>query len=276
MAVTHLAALAAIVLSMFHHARQPELSDPLPPPSSPAGEVRVIDYRMEKDGRTYAWSVMIPPGAKEGGPGLLFLHGYGECGDDGKKNLAVGLPPAVRKNPERWPMVIIVPQKPVPNSEWEDHEAAVLAILDEAAKKGHYNPNRLAITGLSQGGHGTIWFAANHSDRFTAAVPVCGYVERRFDHSQVRVSGPGAESDFDWIRAAKELLTGMPIWLFHGGKDDVIPPTESRRLFSEIGASAEEPDARARYTEYPNADHNSWDAAYAEPELPTWILRYAR
>ncbi len=270
------AKVAAIVLFMLPHAGQPELSDPLPPPAAPPGEVRVIDYRMEKDGRTYAWSVMIPPGAEEGGPGLLFLHGYGECGDDGKKNLAVGLPPAVRKNPERWPMVLIVPQKPVHNSEWEDHEAAVLAILDEAAEKGHFDPKRLAITGLSQGGHGTIWFAANHPERFKAAAPVCGYIERRFDHNQVRVSGPGVESEFEWIRAAEQLLTGMPIWLFHGGKDDVIPPSESRRLFSAIGASAEEPDAKVRYTEFHDADHNSWDAAYAEPDLPVWILRYAR
>lgn len=278
MAVTHLAALAAIVLSMFHHARQPELSDPLPPPSSPAGEVRVIDYRMEKDGRTYAWSVMIPPGAKEGGPGLLFLHGYGECGDDGKKNLAVGLPPAVRKNPEHWPMVIIVPQKPVPNSEWEDHEAAVLAILDEAAEKGHYDPKRLAVTGLSQGGHGTIWFAANHAERFTAAAPICGYIERRFDMNSSRIMvRPAATPDLPGIVAVAEQLKDLPLWLFHGGKDPVVPAAESRSLFAALGAPEKnEPGTKAWYVEYPNADHNSWDAAYAEPELPTWILRHTR
>jgi len=27
-----------------------------------------------------------------------------------------------------------------------------------------------------------------------------------------------------------------------------------------------------RYTEYPGVDHNSWDKAYAEPELMTWLL----
>lgn len=277
MLVTHLAAKAlAIVLSMLPTARQPELSDPLPPPV-PAGEVRVIDYRMEKDGRTYAWSVMIPPGATEGGSGLLFLHGYGECGDDGKKNLAVGLPPAVRRNPERWPMVIIVPQKPVHNSEWEDHEAAVLAILDLAAEKGHYDPKRLAITGLSQGGHGTIWFASNHPDRFKAAAPVCGYIDRRFDDNNVRIAGPGATSTQPGVVAAAEKLRTMPLWLFHGGKDDVIPPSESRSLFQALGAPEKsDPGAMVCYTEFPNANHNSWDAAYADPELAAWLLRHTR
>lgn len=27
-----------------------------------------------------------------------------------------------------------------------------------------------------------------------------------------------------------------------------------------------------RYTEYPGVGHNSWEKAYAEPELFTWML----
>ncbi|MCC5821950.1 MAG: prolyl oligopeptidase family serine peptidase [Phycisphaerales bacterium] len=270
MAVTHLAAMAAsIVLSMVQNTPEPELSDPLPPP----GEVRVHDFRMEIDGRTYAWSVMIPPGAEAGGPGLLFLHGRGESGDDGKRNLTVGLPPAVRRNPDRWPMVLIVPQKPVQNSEWEDHAAAVLAILDEAAEKGFYDPQRLAITGLSQGGHGTIWFAANHSDRFRAAAPVCGYVDRRFDEQNIRIAGPGATPDAPGVLDAAERLSAMPVWLFHGARDDVVPPSESRSLHTALSAVE---GASVRYTEYPRANHNSWDAAYAEPDLPAWLVRHTR
>ena len=260
---------AVVVFSMLENTPQPELSDPVPPP----GEVRVHDFRTEIDGRTYAWSVMVPPGAERGGPGLLFLHGYGECGDDGKKNLAVGLPPAVRENPERWPMAVIVPQKPVHNSEWEDHEQAVLAILDAAAEKGFYDPERLAVTGLSQGGHGTIWFAANHPGRFRAAAPVCGYVDRRFDANNARIAGPGATPDAPGVLDAAEKLGAMPVWLFHGAKDDVVPPTESRSLHSALGAVE---GSSARYTEYPGANHNSWDAAYAEVELPAWILRHTR
>jgi predicted peptidase len=271
MALHLFAAAAASVLTMLQPTSQPEISDPLPPPK-PVPEVRVVDYRTEKDGREYAWSVMIPPGAEEGGPGLLFLHGYGECGDDGKKQLTVGLPPAVRKNPERWPMVIIVPQKPVHNSEWEDHEAAVLAIVAEAAEKGHYDPGRLAITGLSQGGHGTIAFASRHPDRFRAAAPVCGYVDRRFDDRQQRVADDGARPEDAAVRDAAERLAGMPVWLFHGAKDPVVPASESRSLDAALRSR----DAEVKYTEYSDADHNSWDAAYAEPELAAWLVRHTR
>jgi hypothetical protein len=30
-----------------------------------------------------------------------------------------------------------------------------------------------------------------------------------------------------------------------------------------------------RYTEYPGVGHNSWEKAYAEPELFTWMLSKA-
>jgi len=30
--------------------------------------------------------------------------------------------------------------------------------------------------------------------------------------------------------------------------------------------------AKVRYTEYPGVGHNSWDKAYAEPELVAWLL----
>ncbi|MEA5614540.1 carboxylesterase family protein [Nodularia spumigena] len=275
MLATHLAAMAAtIVFSRSDSLPQPDGGGAV---AASVPEVRVIDYRTEWEGRTYAWSVMIPPGATEGGAGLLFLHGYGECGDDGKKNLAVGLPPAVRKNPERWPMVIIVPQKPVHNSEWEDHEAAVLAILDDAAEKGHYDPEHLAITGLSQGGHGTIWFAANHADRFKAAAPVCGYIDRRFDDNNTRMAVRGATPDSPGTIATAEKLKAMPLWLFHGGKDDVVPPGESRSLFAALGSpKKDDPGALACYTEFPDANHNSWDAAYGDPELAAWLVRHTR
>lgn len=273
MACTHLAAMAAaIVLGMTHATpSQPEISDPLPPPAE--REVRVIDYRMVRDGTEYTWSVMIPPGAEQGGPGLVFLHGYGECGDDGRRQLTVGLPPAVRAHPERWPMVIIVPQKPVHNSEWEDHEPAVLAMIDEAAAKGHIDPEHLAITGLSQGGHGTIVFAANHPDRFRAAAPVCGYVERRFSERGVRTANAGATADNPRVMAAAKKLASVPVWLFHGGKDDVVPPQESRALNAALAAIE---GAAVRLTEFPNANHNSWDAAYADPELAAWFVAHTR
>lgn len=247
------------------------------PASEPIGtpdkeRIRIIDHRLEHDGRTYAWSVMIPPGVDLPGPAVLFLHGYGECGDDGKKHLTVGLPPAVRADPDRWPMVLIVPQKPAPMSEWEDHEGAVLAMLDEAAEKGYFDPGRLAVTGLSQGGHGTIALASRHPDRFRAAAPVCGYSGRRFDERGARRPVTEAGPDDAPVRDAAEALRAMPVWLFHGADDPVVPASESRALHRALKAL----DADAALNEYAGLQHNCWDAAYAEEGLAAWFVRHTR
>src|SRR4051812_46331999 len=50
-------------------------------------------------------------------PLVLFLHGKGECGTDNAGQLKVGLPRAVRAQPERWPCLILIPQKPDPEKQ---------------------------------------------------------------------------------------------------------------------------------------------------------------
>jgi hypothetical protein len=34
--------------------------------------------------------------------------------------------------------------------------------------------------------------------------------------------------------------------------------------------------ANVRYTEYPGVNHNSWDRAFAEPEMMPWLLMQRR
>lgn len=278
--ITMAVAAAALFLGMPSESPSQPDAAASTRPAEPAAEVAAISVRrMTVDGRDYAWTVVVPRGVEPGGPALLFLHGYGECGDDGLRQLGVGLPPAILKNPADWPFVLIAPQKPVHQSEWEDHERAVLAMLDAAAEEGLYDPDRLVISGLSQGGHGTIWFAAHHPDRFQAAAPVCGYVNRRRGDDGARIADSGASPEDAGVIDAASRLGGMPLWLFHGGKDDVVPPEESRSLFAALSGKAAGEDASSghvRFTEFPDANHNSWDAAYAEGELAAWLLRHAR
>lgn len=234
--------------------------------------MRITNHEMTLDGQLYKWSVIIPEGVEPGGAGLLFLHGYGECGTDGMRQLGVGLPPAIGANPERWPFVIIAPQKPVHNSEWEHHEKAVLIMLDRAVEAGLYDADRLAITGLSQGGHGTIAIGGRNADRFRAAVPVCGYNAARFDNNQVRTVRETTTAEDAAVVEAAERLKGTPVWLYHGGKDNVVPPEESRSLH----AALEEIGGNVRYTEVPEANHNSWDDAYGDAALARWLVEQTR
>lgn len=271
--IANLTALTLAVLFTMLPVK-PSEPDPMEHAAAREGDVlRIINRRMTVDGREYAWSVIVPRGVQAGGAGLLFLHGYGECGDDGMRQLAVGLPPALGRDPERWPFVVIAPQKPVANSEWEDHEKAVLAMLDQVVEEGLIDPARLVITGLSQGGHGTIAFASRHPERFKAAAPVCGYVEPRFKGDGVRAANTPATPEAPLVLKAAHDLSDMPVWMYHGDRDSAVPVDESKSLFAALGSGSA---GDVHLTVVPNTDHNSWDAAYADSALSAWLIAHAR
>lgn len=229
-------------------------------------------FSITHNDQHYDYAIMIPDGVNKLDPAILFLHGYGESGTDGHKQLAVGLPPAVLKDPTRWPFIIIAPQKPTYMSEWEDHEQAVLMMLDQAAADGYLDPEKLAITGLSQGGHGTITIAANNPTRFKAAAPVCGYIERRVSPTGERLEEKGATPNDPDIIAAAKALKEIPIQLFHGDTDDVVPPEESRSLHQAL----QELNANTQYTEFKDTNHNAWDPTYATEDLPAWFMKHMK
>ena len=232
--------------------------------------LRIYDISTEINGQRYACKVMVNEAATLGGQALLFLHGAGECGTEGVRQLHVGLPRYAMEKPQRWPFVIIAPQKPSVNSEWEDHDEAILALLDTAAEMGLYDPQRLGITGLSQGGHGTITIAGLYPDRFKAAAPVCPYVRPVFNGDRERISNPEATADIPEIVAAAQKLKGMPIWLHHGDADVVVPVAESRALFGALRTLG----ADTRYSEYPDVNHNSWDNAYVDRDFSEWFQEH--
>ena len=208
-----------------------------------------LDRTIEVAGKTLRYVVYVPPGydpAKRW-PTIMFLHGHGECGSDGLKQVGQGIGRAVMNNRDRWPFIVIFPQKPEFDKQWEEFDAYVMATLAATDKEFSTDPTRTYLTGLSQGGHGTWMLGAAHSQRWAALVPICGY----------------GEPD-----AIAPKVKGLPIRCYHGGADSVVKPEQSRRIVDALKALGAAPE----YTEYEGVNHNSWDRAYAEPELPTWLL----
>jgi predicted peptidase len=246
----------------------------------PAG---ISFLELEIDGRTYPYAVyrssfldeQTPP------PMIVFLHGLGECGTDGTRQLAVGLGPAVMLDSARWPAVILFPQKPDGNSAWEDHADAVLAMIDQTVEMHGVNPTRIALTGMSQGGHGSFVIGARHADRFCAVAPICGYVGwSEFDRSK-------GEWNPDWVTdpahpAVQEIAQGLantPIWALHGDADTVVPISQSALAIEAIRAhrakaqpNSTDATEAVRFTTLRGVDHNAWDPAYRNERLAEWLL----
>ena len=204
------------------------------------------------DGKQVNYVVYVPPSYDPARPipTIIFLHGKGECGTDGLKQIAVGLGPAVMRDADKWPFLIIFPQKQIEKSAWEECDAMVVAILDQSKKDFNVDSSRLYLTGLSQGGHGTWTIAARHPDLFAALAPICGWCEK---------------SD-------AEKLVKVPIWCFHGEADDVVKIDNAREMCDYLKGVG----SPVKFTAYPGVGHNSWDKAYCEEALYDWFLGHHR
>jgi predicted peptidase len=224
------------------------------------------------DGAEYRYQVFVP--ARDAGgrhpPVILFLHGTGERGGDGDKPVRVGLGPHVRAHAADFPAIVVFAQAP-DGRNWNGATAQLaLAELNAATAEFEGDRDRTYLTGLSMGGYGTWELALMQPRRFAALVPICGALLPPSDERALFVT-PLAGATDPYATLARSLRD-VPAWIFHGAKDDLVPPQDDRRTFAALQAAG----ADVRYTEFPDANHNAWDPTYAEPALWTWLFAQRR
>jgi predicted peptidase len=232
-----------------------------------------VQRELGMDGSTHRYQVFVPARHADGSPPavILFLHGSGERGSDGQRQTEAGLGPYVRANAGSFPSLVVFPQSPEGRS-WDGATADMaLAALDESVREFGGDPRRVYLTGMSRGGYGTYGIALQEPQRFAALVPVCGGITTPRVAEPLRVGAVAAEQDP--FAAAAQRLKRIPTWIFHGARDEVVPPGQSRRMFAALQAAGA---ADARYTELPEAGHNSWDAAYGDDAMWTWLFAQHR
>ncbi|MGB7763084.1 MAG: prolyl oligopeptidase family serine peptidase [Bryobacteraceae bacterium] len=229
-----------------------------------APEARFLNRTVTVDGTEYRYVVSVPGDwtATRTWPIILFLHGSVERGDDGMAQSKVGLANAVWNHTDRFPAIVVMPQCR-PDVSWEAPamEAQTMAALDASAKEFNGDPQRTYLTGFSMGGYGTWLIAARHPVRFAALVVVCGGIQW---------PTPDKITREEPYMAIASKVAGIPVWVFHGNADRNVFVTESREMVKLLRGL----NADVRYTEYEGVGHESWDRAYNEPELPTWLFSH--
>ncbi len=190
----------------------------------------------------------LPPdySAQSDWPLIIFLHGYGERGDDLELLTKNGLPKNIAAG-EDYPFIIASPQCPETTT-WPEQVTELNGLLDHLIEKYDVDTERVYLTGLSMGGYGTWFWASKSPERFAAIAPICG--------------GGG------WWMAQK--LINMPIWVFHGDADPVVPLIESELMVNRIRTAG----GAVKFTVYPGVEHDSWTETYNNPALYEWFLNY--
>ena len=240
--------LALLVVAFFSDG--PILADEA---SAPTAGKQIEQTLQTSDGGSISYLLYLPKDydGESKQPLILFLHGRGES--YGPLSLVAKWgPPRFAARGDDLPYVLVSPQCPDDDS-WKNptQQKRLVELLDHTVATLSIDENHVALTGLSMGGYGTWRLAADHPDRFSAAVPVCG----------------GGDPD----DAAK--LKDLPIWIFHGDQDGAVPFQRSVEMFDAIKHAGGE---KVRFTSLEHIGHNCWSATYATPELFDWISKQAR
>lgn len=235
-------------------------------------ETGFLDRTLSIDGTTYKYQVFIPDDwtPHQKWPMILFLHGSGERGEDGLDETDVGIGTAIRSDRGHFHAIVVMPQcrKGV---WWTEPPMGDLAMsaLHEATKEFHGDTNRTYLTGISMGGYGSWYLAQEYPHTFAAMVIICGGIHPpvatlKAHPELVKFSPP------DGMKAYAEAaakIGKVPVWVFHGTDDNIVPVVESQRMADAMKTIG----AEVHYTEYPGVKHVAWDKAYDEPKLYPWL-----
>jgi len=203
-------------------------------------------------------------------PLILILHGAGERGDDNEAQLVHGsylfLKDSIR---QQYPAIVVFPQCPT-YSFWSNVQVS----FDSVTKQRNFsfradgdpttgmklaqellykiideypvNKKQIYVGGLSMGGMGTFEIVRRNPKLFAAAFPICG---------------GGAP-------ATAPAMKKIKWWVFHGAVDEVVPAAWSQEMVDALKTAG----AEVKFSLYPGVNHNSWDNAFAEPELLPWLF----
>jgi predicted peptidase len=242
-------------------------ADATPPPPEAQARTRTTQLDPEYQRRTfkgagdaqlpYGWLTPLNAKPDDKYPLVICLHGSGG---------SVGASSVLARNAmrEQYPAFVMVPQAERPyvwaqanlglhggkNDDSPEKMPVLIKAILSLIKTEAIDPARVYITGQSLGGIGSWGAIARHPELFAAAVPVCGA----------------------WPVEDVPKMKPVPVWAFHGEKDNTVPTHFSRDLTSALNQAG----GSAKYTEYPGTGHNSWTQAYADAEMWKWLFSQRR
>ena len=170
----------------------------------------------------------------------------GECGHDLNIVRRAG-PPNLVERGKRFDFILVSPQCPA-DSHWSPE--LVVSLVEHVSRSLAVDRDRVYLTGYSMGGLGVWETACYDPDRFSAIAPVCG----------------GGDTN-----QAKRLV-GVPIWAFHGEKDEVMPLPLHQAMVDVV----EKCGGHVKFTIYPGCGHSVGGMTYRNPQLYEWLLAQRR
>lgn len=224
------------------------------------------------EGAPLGYLEYLPPGYGDGEtrPLLVYLHDTAEAGDGSEATLSLveelGIPKLIATG--EWPddrsFVVLAPQYgTVPANRHCEIADEVAAFLDFAIRQYKVDASRVYLTGVSCGAIGMWDYLAVHGNEVVAAaVPISGHASQAL------------------AKAGCAPLASVPVWVFHGAMDDLIPVHFVEEQVDQIRACAGVEPVEIELTVYPDADHDApWSRTYdlsAGDDIYAWMLEHSK
>ena len=194
--------------------------------------------------RTYQYALVVPLTYRpdKGYAVVVCLHGAGFSGD---------------AYLERWQSrlsddyILVCPT--YPSGAWFTRQAEdlVLAVIERVQAQYHIDPDRVFLTGMSNGGIGTWLIGMHHAQRFAGLAPMASGLD-------------GVLMPF------LANLRTTPVYIIHGAKDQVMPVELSRAISRELAAIGYPHIYREHEREHPMAGGHFFPREEL-PDLVTWF-----
>jgi pimeloyl-ACP methyl ester carboxylesterase len=215
--------------------------------AEPIGTVANEAVRVE--GQTYAVALSIPLTYRSanGYALVVCLHGAGFTGD---------------AYLERWQARLgedyLLACPTYPSGAWFTRRAeeVVLATIEHVRRHYHVDPDRIFLTGMSNGGIGAWLIGMHHAPLFAGVAPMAGGLD-------------------DVLMPFLANLRNTPIYMIHGAKDQVMPVSLSRSISRELTTLGYSHVYREHEGEHPVAGGHYFPREEL-PALRTWLDRQRR
>jgi predicted peptidase len=216
-------------------------------------------YRSEEAGFDYLLYVPDDYGAdpQQKWPLILYLHGMTQLNNT-LDSFEVDTLPALLKNQGDYPFLVVSPlAKSKAYQYWPEKEMVdmLFILLEEVQATVPVDQDRIYLTGESGGGNGTWEIGLQHSEYFAALVPSQGY--------------------YGWPYTVPENicdLKDVPVWAFHGAKDEIMPLEAEQMLVDALTACG----GNVQFTIFPDNRHDVDSRQVYTLELFTWLLEQER
>ncbi|MFC2064449.1 dienelactone hydrolase family protein [Chloroflexota bacterium] len=185
-------------------------------------------------------------------PLIVYLHGAPIRGSSLELLKSESLPNRLERKND-LPFIIVSPLGDGDYEFWNNDELinSLITLLEEIQYQYSVDDKRIYLTGNDMGGNGVWEIGLRYPDYFAALAPISGY--------------------YGWPPEIPENICDLkevPVWAFHGGRDDIIPVEAGQELVAALNACG----GNAIITISSNMQIDVRFKIYSDPEIFEWLL----